>query len=80
MALAHISGNPVYESVLRMVHDNIARYYNRFLEKKPQIMEENYRDLCNIVMAIEDGQKDNARKIVQDHVKRFNRFMEKREK
>ena len=79
MALANIAGNQVYESVLRMVHDNIVRYYNRFLEKKREIMEENYRDLCDIVEAIEGGQKDRARLIARDHVKRFNRFMEEKE-
>ncbi|UCB46040.1 MAG: FadR family transcriptional regulator [Spirochaetota bacterium] len=78
MALAQIAGNQVYESVLRMVHDNIIRYYNRFLEKKPEIMEENYRDLCDIVKAIESGRKDEARFIVQDHVSRFKRFMEEK--
>jgi GntR family transcriptional repressor for pyruvate dehydrogenase complex len=76
MALAYIAGNQVYESVLRMVHDNIVRYYNRFLEKKIEIMEENYRDLCDIVEAIEGGRKDRARLIAREHVKRFNRFME----
>lgn len=79
MALARIAGNQVYESVLRMVHDNIIRYYSRFLAKKPEIMEENYRDLCDIVEAVENGQKDTARSIAQDHVKRFNRFMEEKE-
>jgi len=79
MALANIAGNQVYESVLRMVHDNIVRYYNRFLEKKREIMEENYRDLCDIVKAIEGGRKDRARFIARDHVKRFNRFMEEKE-
>jgi len=78
MALANIAGNQVYESVLRMVHDNIVRYYNRFLEKKIEIMEENYRDLCDIVESIEGGRKDRARLIARDHVKRFNRFMEEK--
>jgi GntR family transcriptional repressor for pyruvate dehydrogenase complex len=78
MALANIAGNQVYESVVRMVHDNIARYYNRFLEKKREIMEENYRDLCDIVEAIEGGRIDRARLIARDHVKRFNRFMEEK--
>jgi len=79
MAMAHIAGNPVYESVLQMVHDNINRYYNRFLAKNIKIMEENYRDLYEIVNAVAQGQADKARLLVQDHVSRFNRFMEERE-
>lgn len=78
MALAHIAGNPVYESVLQMVHDNINRYYNRFLAKDESIMKENYRDLCEIVRAVEEGKAEEARELVRDHVNRFNRFMEER--
>ncbi len=79
MELAHIAGNPVYESVLQTVHDNINRYYNRFLSKEGEIMKENYRDMCKIVKAVEDGQSKKARLLVQDHVNRFNRFMEDKE-
>jgi GntR family transcriptional repressor for pyruvate dehydrogenase complex len=77
MAMAHIAGNPIYESVLQMVHDNITRYYNRFLARRKEIMEENYRDLCEIVRAVEEGKSEKARSLVQDHVYRFNRLMEK---
>jgi len=78
MELAHIAANPVYVSVLQMVHDNITRYYNRFLTRDETIMEENYRDLCDIVKAVEEGNAEKAKSLVIDHVKRFNRFMEER--
>jgi len=76
MYLAHIAGNPVYELVLDTVHENINRYYDRLLPRRDEIMEENYRDLCEIVEAVELGQADRARSIAQDHVRRFNLFME----
>jgi DNA-binding FadR family transcriptional regulator len=76
MALAHIAGNPVYESVLQTVHNNIIRYYDRFLPRKEHNMKENYEDLCEIVTAVENGQAVKARVLAQDHVSRFNRFME----
>jgi GntR family transcriptional repressor for pyruvate dehydrogenase complex len=76
MALAHIAGNPVYESVLQTVHNNIIRYYDRFLPRKEHNMKENYEDLCEIVAAVENGQAAEARVLAQDHVSRFNRFME----
>jgi len=78
MELAHIASNPVYESVLQMVHDNITRYYNRFLARDEAIMEENYRDLCEVVRAIEEGKAEEAQSLVIDHVKRFNKLMEER--
>jgi len=80
MALAHIAGNPVYESILQTVHDNIIRYYDRFLPRKKQNMLENYEDLCRIVKAVENGQPLIARLFAQDHVSRFNRFMEEGKK
>jgi DNA-binding FadR family transcriptional regulator len=79
MALAHIAGNPVYQSVLKTVHDNIIRYYDRFLPRKEQNMRENYEDLCGIVKAVENGQSTEARLLAQEHVNRFNRFMEEME-
>jgi len=79
MALAHIAGNPVYESVLQTVHDNINRYYDRFLPRREQNMIENYADLREIVEAVENGRAAEARVLAQDHVNRFNRFMEEME-
>jgi len=75
MALAQIAGNPIYESVLKTVHDNINPYYNRFLSKEEKIMKENYQDMSEIVKAVEKGLADKARSLAQDHVKRFNQFM-----
>ena len=80
MAMAHIAGNPVYQSVLQTVHDNINRYYDQFLPKEEGIMRENYQDLCGIVKAVEDRQADKSRILAQDHVHRFYRFMEEKEK
>jgi DNA-binding FadR family transcriptional regulator len=76
LAIARIAGNPVYESVLRTVHDHINRYYEGFLPKKEEYLRENYRDLCDIVGAVENGPPAEARRFAQDHVRRFNGFME----
>lgn len=78
MAMAEITGNPIYISVLHSIHDNIHRYYDRFLSMEEPELEENYRDLCEIVEAIENGQVDRARKLAQQHVKRFNQYMKKK--
>jgi GntR family transcriptional repressor for pyruvate dehydrogenase complex len=76
MTLAKMAGNPVYESVLRTVYDNIHRYFDRFLPREEKIIKENYRDLRDIVKAVEEGQAEKASRLVQDHVSRFNRRME----
>ena len=76
MTLAKMAGNPVYESVLRTVYDNIHRYFDRFLPREESIIQENYRDLKEIVKAVEGGRAEKASHLVQDHVSRFNRRME----
>jgi len=79
MALARISRNPVYETVLQIVHDNIKPYYDSFLPRSKKMLKENYQDLCKIVQAVQEGRASEARLLAQAHVDRFNRFMEKRE-
>ena len=77
--LAQIAGNPIYTSILHSIHDNIHRYYDRFLSMEKKELEENYQDLCNIVRAAEAGNVGEARKFAQEHVQRFNRYMKQRE-
>ena len=77
--MAKITGNPVYISVLHSIHDNIHRYYDRFLSMDQPELEENYGDLCDLVRAIENCDVETARKLAQQHVKRFNQYMKKRE-
>ena len=75
LEFSRIAGNPIYASVLQSVHENIHRYYEKFLPKKENIIMENYRDLCDIVAAVEKGQPDQAKALAQTHVRRFNRHM-----
>ncbi len=77
MELAKIAGNPLYESVLRTVHENIFRYYNSFLEKDEKLMQENYKDMCEILTAVENKDSVKAKSLARYHVKRFNKLMEK---
>lgn len=74
-ALARISGNPMYIMVHRMVHENIQRYYDRFLPADEKRINENYQDLCDIVQAIKQGQATEAQVLAQRHVRRFGDYM-----
>ncbi len=76
MQLAHIAENPIYISIIRTVHENINRYYNRFLEKENERMQENYQDMCDIIEAIENKDSNKAQLLARTHVQRFNKFME----
>jgi DNA-binding FadR family transcriptional regulator len=79
MTLAQMAANPIYMSVLHSVHDNIHRYYDEFLSMDKRELQENYRDLCDLVHAVEKGHADRARRLARNHVRRFNSYMRKRE-
>jgi len=80
MTLARVAQNPIYISVLHSVHENIHRYYERFLSMKERELQQNYQDLSDLVEAVEKRQTDRARRLARSHVRRFNRYMEKRKK
>ena len=77
VALPQITRNPVYISVLKMVHDNIHRYYEKLLPKEEHVLWRNYQDLCDIVQAVEQGLAEEARSLARRHVRRFHRLMKK---
>jgi len=79
MTMARITGNPVYITVLHSIHDNIHRYYDRFLSMEKPELEENYNDLCDLVAAIETADAELARRLAKQHVQRFNQYMKKKE-
>jgi DNA-binding FadR family transcriptional regulator len=80
LRLARIAGNRVFESILETVYKNISRYFDLFLSRERSLQEKNYQDLCKIVEAIEKRDAEKAGALVQDHVRYFNRIMEKGER
>jgi DNA-binding FadR family transcriptional regulator len=78
MKLAEITANPIFIFVLHSIHENIHRYYDRFLSMELPELEENYQFLSAVVNAIETGDGTSARELVQNHVKKFNQYMEQR--
>lgn len=79
LAIAAVTRNPLHVSLLTSIHDNIHRYYDRFLSMDDSELEQNYRDLCELVEAVARGSAEDARRLAQAHVERFNRFMKQRE-
>jgi DNA-binding FadR family transcriptional regulator len=75
-ALARITGNRVFESVVQTVYENIYPYFERFLSRDRRLMERNRLDLVSIVEAVARHDATRARTLVQRHVRYFNRLME----
>ena len=80
MELARIAGNHLYILVLKSIHNNINRYYDSYLSREKKIVNECYQDICEIIKAVEEGNAAKSRFLAQEHVRRFNRFMELAEK
>ncbi len=77
--IAVITGNPVYIFVMQTVHENIHRYYDRYLSISASEFQENLQDLDDLIRAVTAGSADEARLLAQSHVLRFNRRMKARQ-
>jgi len=75
LLIARISGNPIYISILTSIHDNIHRYFEKYLHMEEPEMRENLRDLNHLVGAVSEKDTDRARRLAIQHVRRFNTYM-----
>jgi DNA-binding FadR family transcriptional regulator len=76
---ARMTGNPIYISILKTIHENIRRYYDEFLVMEEDVLRENMQDLDAIVAAMVKKEGRKAGEIARTHVRRFGRYMEMRE-
>jgi GntR family transcriptional repressor for pyruvate dehydrogenase complex len=76
IALAEISGNPIFVAVMRMVHETLLGLFDRFTFRRRDVLEENLRDLQALVAAVKSGRPEDARQLAIDHVLRFQQHMQ----
>ena len=67
LALAEITRNPVYVAILKIVHYNILDKLQLFFKDKQELTK-SYRELCDIIDAVESGDGARARSTVQNHI------------
>lgn len=77
MALAQIAGNTVYEFIQSSIHDNIHRYYAKYLAREDHELLGHYQDLCGIIDAVEKGDQDAASSLMKKHLGRLGRKTDK---
>ncbi|MFN2355032.1 MAG: FadR/GntR family transcriptional regulator [Desulfopila sp.] len=78
--IARIAGNPLYNFVLRSIHDNIHRYYDKYLIVGEMEIDENFQDLRLLVEAVAQHDAVMAQKVAVEHVRRFSRYMEQKKR
>ena len=79
IALAELAGNPVFESIVRMVHENVLEAADRFKITEQETLTENHRDLAEMLLAVSQGDADLARRLAREHVGKYNRLMKYRQ-
>jgi len=70
--LAKISKNSLYSYSARIIHDNIRKYYDKYLDNTLERMEENFQDLSDMVDAVKNHLSEEAALFAENHVRRFN--------
>lgn len=76
LALAKITGNLLFISVLKTIYDNINTYYDSYLPRNEEVLQQNLKDLKEISLAIARGDSQKAAQLAREHVRRFNAYME----
>lgn len=74
-----ISGNSLYRYTAQVIHDNIRKYYDKYLDKTQSRMNENFQDLKNIIQSVKSRLPEKAAFFAENHVKNFNRRMREKE-
>ena len=78
--LAQAAGNRLFLSVLQTVYENMYQYQDKYLPREEKIIKLLIKDLNEILTAVEAGDSEAARSLMQRHVHKFNRLAEEGQK
>lgn len=78
LALARISGNVLFITVLETVYLNIHTYHESYLPMKESVLAENIDDLKVIINAIEAKDAAKAQERARHHVRKFATYMDRK--
>lgn len=79
LALAEITGNPVFITLLTAIYNNIHQYYSQLYPKDNRYKWEIYQDLKEIAKAIKSGNAVAALQLTKRHIYRSNTYMKQNE-
>lgn len=77
IAVATIARNAIHESILRTIHDNIHKYHESYLSREKKVIDQNFRDMVDLVNAVAKRDAKKAFLIGKSHVARGMKYMEK---
>ena len=70
-ALARMTKNPLFESVLITVYQNCPGYNSQLVPTKPENMRDSYQDWCQILESLETKRPEKASWVMTKHIQRF---------
>jgi DNA-binding FadR family transcriptional regulator len=73
IAVAELSGNPMFVAVLQVVHERILAGSDRFATRERPRLQAMFDDLSAMVGAIEAGRAGEARERAVAHVREYGR-------
>lgn len=74
LSLGQICRNPLYETILRTIHEVLVSPSFQFLTVDEDYLLQAYRDWVGIVKAVEKKQAARARTLMRGHLERFSRY------
>lgn len=80
VTIAGLTGNPLLEAVLRMVHEHVLGTSEDYALRGERNLSDNQEDLQGLVEAVAEGRSSDAARRAMDHVRKFHgRMTEKGE-
>lgn len=76
LALAAAARNQLYASVLRIVHDNMVRYFEKNLDWYKKVFIDHYKEMLEMIEAVENRDGDKAFALATEHIQQFFRYVD----
>jgi DNA-binding FadR family transcriptional regulator len=69
LALARFAKNPLFEWILRILIDNLYRYYESFVKNPDNFARDSFKDMLKLVAAVKKRDEKSAISITRDHLR-----------
>jgi GntR family transcriptional regulator, transcriptional repressor for pyruvate dehydrogenase complex len=76
LALAAAARNQLYASVLRIVHDNMSRYFKKHLDWHRGRFHDHHKEMIEMIEALKNRDADRAFTLANDHIQEFFRHVD----
>jgi DNA-binding GntR family transcriptional regulator len=76
LALAAAARNQLYASVLRIVHENMSRYFEKNHDWHKGRFHDHHKEMIEMIEALKNRDGDRAFTLANDHIQEFFRYVD----